>query len=78
MKQILYNKMKAALSICTSAKFSELSDGKLKKGTFIAPYTRKFTQDVNFENSLPGTEQEAWTAFKDIIRKFSKHKDPFS
>ena len=58
-------------------KFPNLSDAKIKEGTFIGPQIRELVQDKEFDEDLNETERNAWLPFKRICKDFlGNHKAP--
>ena len=56
-------------------KFPNVSDAKIKAGTFIRPQIRELMQDKQFDEDLNETEINAWLSFKRICKDFlGNHK----
>jgi len=56
-------------------KFPNVSDAKIKEGTFIGPQIRELMQDKQFHEDLNETERNAWFSFKRICKDFlGNHK----
>ena len=50
-----------------AAKFSALSEAKLKTGVFVGPQIRTLFHDSEFEACLTDIEKQAWLSFKDVV-----------
>jgi len=51
-------------------KFPNVSDAKIKEGTFIGPQKRELMQDKQSDEDLNETERNAWFSFKRICKDF--------
>ena len=54
--------------LCT--KFSSLSHAKIREGVFEGPQIRKLMMDDNFTDTMTEIEEDAWNAFKEVVKKF--------
>jgi hypothetical protein len=54
--------------ICT--KFSSLSRAKIREGIFDGPQIRKLVMDDSFTDTMTEIEENAWNAFKEVVKKF--------
>ena len=50
--------------LCT--RFSSLSHAKIREG----PQIRKLMMDDSFTDTMTETEEDAWNAFKEVVKKF--------
>jgi len=56
-------------------KFPNVSDAKIKEGTFLGPQIRELMQGKQFDEDLNETERNAWLCFKRICKDFlGNHK----
>jgi hypothetical protein len=61
--------------LCT--KFSSLSHAKIREGIFDGPQIRKLVMDDSFTDTMTKTGEDAWNAFKEVVKKFLGNiKDP--
>jgi hypothetical protein len=54
-------------------KFPNVSDAKIKAGTFIGPQIRELMQDKQFDEDLNETERNAWLSVKRICKDFLRN-----
>jgi hypothetical protein len=54
--------------LCT--KCSSLSHAKIREGIFDGPQIRKLMMDDSFAHTMTEIEEDAWNAFKEVVKKF--------
>jgi len=54
--------------LCT--KLSSLSHAKIREGIFDGPQIRKLMMDDSFTDTMTEIEEDAWNAFKEVVKKF--------
>jgi hypothetical protein len=54
--------------LCT--KFFSLSHAKIREGIFDGPQIRKLMTDDSFTDTLTEIKEDAWNAFKEVVKKF--------
>jgi hypothetical protein len=54
--------------LCT--KFSSLSHAKIREGIFDGLQIRKLKKDDSFTDMMTEIEEDAWNAFKEVVKKF--------
>jgi hypothetical protein len=58
-------------------KFSSLSHAKIREGIFDGPQIRKLMMDDRYTDMVTEVEEDAWSAFKEVVKKFLGNiKDP--
>jgi hypothetical protein len=58
-------------------KFSSLSHSKIREGIFEGPQILKLMMDDSFSDTVTEIEEDAWNAFKEVVKKFLGNiKDP--
>ena len=61
--------------LCT--KVSSLSHAKIREGIFDGPQILKLMMDNSFTDTMTEIEEDAWNAFKEVVKKFlGNFKDP--
>jgi len=56
-------------------KFPNVSNAKIKEGTFIGPQIRELLQDKQYDEDLKETERNTWLSFTRIWKDFlGNHK----
>jgi hypothetical protein len=61
--------------LCT--RFFSLSHAKIREGIFDGPQIRKLMMDDSFTDTMTEIEEDAWNAFKEVVKKFLGNvKDP--
>jgi hypothetical protein len=51
-------------------KFSSLSHAKIREVIFDGPQIRKMMMDNSFTDMMTEIEEDAWNAFKEVVKKF--------
>jgi hypothetical protein len=54
--------------LCT--RFSLLSRAKIREGIFDGPQIHKLMMDDSFTDTMTEIEENAWNAFKEVVKKF--------
>ena len=54
--------------LCT--RISSLSHAKIREGIFDGPKIRKLMMDDSFTDTMTELEEDAWNAFKEVVKKF--------
>jgi hypothetical protein len=58
-------------------RFPSLSHAKIREGIFDRPQIRKLMMDDSFADTMTEIEEDAWNAFKEVVKKFiGNFKDP--
>jgi hypothetical protein len=45
-----------------------LSDAKIREGIFDGPQIRKLMMEDNFTDTMTEIEEDAWNAFKEVVK----------
>jgi hypothetical protein len=63
-------------SPCLCTKFSSLSHAKIREGISDGPQIRKLIMDNSLTHTITEIGEDAWNAFKEVVKKFLGNKDP--